>query len=316
MIPRSPSSRDHRGHTLDTINGFDVIACEACGFVHVLPLPTEAELRQLYAETYYTETKPKYITEYEEDRAWWDMVYAERLSLAESWVAPRESGERFVLDVGSGPGGFLRVAEARGWRPIGIEPSQACRDYCVGLAVGDATLMELDPGASPFMLGAREVFEMIHASEVLEHMPDPRAALARMYDLLTPGGVACIVVPNDYNNLQIALRVHENRNPWWIAPPHHLNYFTPRSLYNLVRSVGFSPADLLTTFPMEFFLFAGMDYVNNPDVGREAHALRKRFEINMELHGLGLVRRQIYRAAAQVGLGRDIVLFARKSEKG
>jgi 2-polyprenyl-3-methyl-5-hydroxy-6-metoxy-1,4-benzoquinol methylase len=172
--------------------------------------------------------------------------------------------------------------------------------------------MDIDPAGDVKAL-ERGVYEFVHMSEVLEHVPDPRAALRRVVDLLRPRGVVCVVVPNDYNVLQAAIRSYAGEQPWWLAPPHHINYFTVKSIYNLLSAVGFRIVDLFTTFPMEFFLLAGAHYIDDPAVGRHCHALRKVFEINMELAGLGTAKRQLYRALANHGVGRDIVIFGRKA---
>ena len=49
-------------------------------------------------------------------------------------------------------------------------------------------------------------FDVIHMSEVLEHVPDPIDTLRITYTLLKPGGLLCLSVPNDYNPFQNVLR--------------------------------------------------------------------------------------------------------------
>lgn len=318
MQPQTPQtfrSDPHEGRVLDTVGDFTVIACEHCGFSHVLPLPSAEDLRALYASTYYSETKPEYITRYEQDQAWWDIVFAERLAVAESWLTmtppmPISSRRPLALDVGSGPGGFLSVAMTRGWNAIGLELSEVAAKYSRehGHTVLERGLLDDDPELPS---GA---FELVHLNEVLEHLPDPRAALARIWDILSPGGVVCIMVPNDYNVFQRAMRDSGQQQPYWVAPPHHLNYFDGRSLAGLLRRCGFALLDHWNTFPMEMFLLAGQNYVGDETLGRQCHAFRKALEINMELMGLGTVRRQIYRGAANYNIGRDIVMFGRKPQ--
>lgn len=297
----------HSGVTVDTIGAYSVIDCRLCGFRHVMPLPPRALLQQLYLDTYYTEDKPRYIEEYAEDAAWWDLVYSERLyTLGRSLLYGRS-----VLDVGSGPGGFLKVAQRHGWHAVGVEPSKAAAAFSQTLSDALVINREFDAVTSA---DVRAPVDAIHMSEVLEHVLEPRATLRRAASLLREDGLICVVVPNDYNPLQLQLRGHVGNGgrPWWLAPPQHLNYFTPRTLRHLLRDVGFSHIGHTVTFPMELFLLMGDDYIDSPETGRRCHAKRKRLELTMEQYGLGGLREQLYQQFAAAEIGRDIVMYGRK----
>ena len=67
---------------------------------------------------------------------------------------------------------------------------------------------------------------MIHLSEVLEHVPVAVNICKKSYNLLSDGGIICVAVPNDYNPFQKALREKLAFEPYWLAPPHHINHFT------------------------------------------------------------------------------------------
>jgi len=110
----------HHGAALFEKDGFVVCACESCGFSHVIPVPTPAELAELYRHAYYATEKPLYLERYERDRAWWNLTNDDHLELGERALGGRRGR---VLDVGSGPGLFLDRARERGWEAVGIEPS-------------------------------------------------------------------------------------------------------------------------------------------------------------------------------------------------
>lgn len=293
----------HSGATVEYVGDFRVLDCEPCGFRHVLPLPDQ----DLYSTAYYQDVKPDYFSHAEEDAGWWDLVYAERLASIEGWWTKGGVQTGRLLDVGSGPGTFLVSARRRGWHVVGVEPAQQAWAYSVQRFGLDVKWAPLETAVNTG-LGR---FDAIHLGEVLEHVVDPLPFLSLVVDLLLPGGVLCVVVPNDYSIFQQALR-RSGFDPWWLAPPHHLNYFTAKSLHALVRKCGLAVCDVFGTFPMEFFLFCGMNYVADATLGRQAHAMRKRFEIAMEEGGLGNVKREFYRALGLRGLGREIVLFAKK----
>jgi hypothetical protein len=115
-------------------------------------------------------------------------------------------------------------------------------------------------------------------------------------------------VPNDFNALQLAARDALEKHDWWVAPPFHINYFSFDSLEGLLRSAGFDPLKRDTTFPMEWFLLMGEDYVGNDELGRSAHARRMLLESHLESQGL---RRPFHDLLAARGVGREVIVHAR-----
>lgn len=298
----------HQGPVLDEIKGYSVVDCEACGFKHVVPLPTAAELESVYRQEYYTVDKPLYLERYREDLQWWNLVYRERYETFEEMLP---STRRRLLDVGSGPGFFLQLGQKRGWRTLGIEPSAqaAAHSRSLGVEVLEEFLTEqIAPE-----LG---LFDVVHLSEVLEHLPYPRSMLEIVKSLLAEDGVLCVVVPNDYNPLQYSLRAVCGYQPWWVGPPHHLNYFDFSSLSRLLETVGFKVVLQEATFPIDMFLLMGDDYVGNDLMGRQCHQKRMSLEQNLEKAGLGGLKRKWSQALASLGLGREVQIFAQKIGRG
>jgi len=294
----------HRGAVLASANGFDVIDCAEHGFAHVIPVPSEEELTEAYKHDYYTAEKPLYLERSHEDLEWWNMVYAERYETLEAHLP---EGRRRLLDVGSGPGFFLLHGRHRGWEVQGVEPSvQACEhSHGLGLDVTNAFLS----GENAASFGK---FDAVNMSEVLEHIPDPEKFLKLIHGMLADDGLICIAVPNDFNELQKAAVSQQGQSQWWVSPPHHLNYFDHASLARLVRRCGYQVVYQESTFPIEMFLLMGDIYVGNDTLGRACHAKRKTFELNLERAGSGELKRKIYQKLAELNIGREVVIFAKK----
>ena len=293
----------HAGVALDTVNGFTVIDCDACRFKHIVPIPTPAELEQVYGHEYYATEKPLYIQRHLEDREWLNLVYAERYDLFERVLG---TGQRTLLDVGSGPGMFLRHGVERGgWTVRGLEPSSqaASHSRSLGLDVTQAFLND----ATAATLGR---FDVVHLNEVLEHVPDPREVLRVIDTLLNPGGLVALMVPNDYSPFQAALRT-AGFDPWWVAPPHHVNYFDVPSIQRVLGE-RFEVVSVETTFPIDLFLLMGDNYVGHDDLGRACHAKRKAFELTLARAGMTALKQEMYRSLASLGIGRDVFVVARK----
>lgn len=301
-----PSGGAHAGPSCARVGDFDVIECAACGFRHLLPVPTTEQLEHVYRHEYYSQEKPLYLERTREDRPWTDVVYDERYAAFESLLP---ASARSLLDVGSGPGFFLLRGRERGWRTLGIEPSSqsAAHSRELGLEIVEEFL----DARSAAALGA---FDVVHLSQVLEHIPDPRALLGLVHGLVRPGGLVCVVVPNDFNPFQLALRDACGYAPWWVAPPHHINFFDFDSLARLLGACGFEVLRRDTTFPIDMFLLMGEDYVGDDAMGRRCHERRKRFEMNLARAGLGDLKQRLYRSFAEHGLGREVVLIGRRPE--
>jgi SAM-dependent methyltransferase len=298
------SWRGHEGARLARIKEFDIIACTVCGFVHACPLPDPESLIATYRDDYYVEEKPTFLAYAGEDQAWAEMFQTDRLVIFEQLLA---SERRHLLDIGSGPGFFLKTAQDRGWQVKGIEPSRQAAAHARGLGL-DIVEAFFDADTAP-TLGR---FDAVHLNNVLEHLPDPIGLLTLARDLIEPGGLLCINVPNDYSPFQIAGRNAVGAPQWWLAPPHHLNYFNFDSGTRLLERLGFAVVERTTSFPMELFLMMGENYIGKDDIGRACHNRRKRFDLAFDAAGLGDTRRAFYRALAGLGIGREAVLIAVK----
>jgi len=295
----------HRGHVIDRVNGYSIVACESCGFRHALPLPSPREQRAAYEEAYYRDQKPTYVSRAREDAEWSRLGWDDRLSLFEDLLKHDAARGLSVLDIGCGPGWFLKAAADRGWKTQGIEPSAQAAEHARGLGLNIANAM-FDETTAPTL----DRCDVVHLNNMLEHVADPTGLLRLATGRAWPGGLICVGVPNDYNALQVAARA-AGTQPWWLVPPHHLNYFDFASLEALLKRVGLEVVETLTSFPMELFLLMGDNYVGDDALGRECHARRKHFDMALEKAGLGNVRRKLYGALAKAGIGREAIIVAR-----
>ena len=211
-----------------------------------------------------------------------------------------------VLDVGCGQGELIQWLTEQGFQPHGIEPSDEAAALARerGLDVRSATLEDLLADSEP-----PPTYDAVLLLNVLEHVPDAPAMLRGISRLLEPGGLLYIRVPNDFNPLQLAAQEKLDAEPWWIAVPDHVNYFSVDSLVSVCGQLGFEPVDIQADFPMELFLLMGRNYVGNPDVGSVCHAERVEAERSMPSD----VRRNMFRSFAAAGIGRDSRVLVRKA---
>lgn len=297
--------KGHSGQSIANADGYDIIDCKSCSFRHAVPLPEPVDLDGVYREDYYTQEKPDFIAYAEEDQEWSALAQTDRLVILERLLP---HNRRTVLDIGCGPGWFLRRAKERGWQVRGIEPSRQAAAYARNLGL-DVVESFFDAKSAPGL----GIFDAVHLNNVLEHVPNPIEILTLVRDVLTPGGLLCVNVPNDFTPFQRCACEALSLPAWWVSPPHHLNYFDFNSLTSLFQRLGFAPRERTTGFPMEQFLMMGLNYTTNPDLGRACHAQRKRFDLAFERAGCGETRRAFYGALAAAGVGREVVLIGSKT---
>jgi 2-polyprenyl-3-methyl-5-hydroxy-6-metoxy-1,4-benzoquinol methylase len=195
---------------------WSVSECEDCGHQFINPQPSWDELKFYYNNT-YNPYDPMHGSQSDDDR---EIELARKNGTFRHISLP--TGKR-LLDVGCGAGWFLRISKKLGAIEQGVEPSEygAKQAQQQGLCVFHGTL-EAYLAQAP----KDTQFDIITANHVLEHVPDPVETLRAMKQLLAPGGLIWIGVPNANYPICRALR------GWWHATdlPYHLMQFTPASI--------------------------------------------------------------------------------------
>jgi SAM-dependent methyltransferase len=139
-----------------------------------------------------------------------------------------------LLDVGCGRGDLGAVLVRRGWQVSGVDPSaEAC-------AFARARGVEATSGTLESIPYAQESFDVVVMRHSLEHVPDPRAELARIHRLLRPGGLLIISVPN------FASWERKRFGSAWfhLDLPRHRTHFVPGALRIALADAGFETLSL------------------------------------------------------------------------
>jgi len=293
----------HSGKIINNKNGYDVMDCKKCGFIHVHPYPSDELLEKHYSSEYYTKEKPNYISEYKKDMDWWKMVYEYRYKIYSNLL---KGSNKSILDIGSGPGHFLYIGKNNEWETLGLEPNIDAYNY----SKNDLKLNILN---TFYKIGMRfeKKYDVINLGEVLEHLKDPKLYMEDLVNNLNTNGLVSIIVPNDFSPFQKLVNINSKRKDWWIHPPIHLNYFTFDSLAKFFKDLGLEIVLSQSTFPIEMFCFFGENYIDSPEFGREVHKKRMNFEMLLKKHDEKLIY-NLYNSFAKLNLGREIFMIAKK----
>lgn len=275
---------------LSSVDGWTIGRCDPCELVYVNPAPffepTE-EFSGISRDFEYTQYMHQPITDrilaFERRQL---EANAEKL-LTLGAAAPGPANPRRFLDIGCGSGAAVKAATDLGWHAMGIDldpqlVNEGRQQLNVDLRCGVILESDLPAGA----------FDFVKMRDVVEHLPNPLAVLAKVSSLLAPGGLALFVTPNE-GGLATRTKVMLGRKRVTVAtvpPPHHLHSFTPATLESTLRRAGLQPIETFSTTPMDW------RYVTSHN---EERALQSS------------LYRPIWRAASSAGLGAVLVSWAR-----
>lgn len=210
----------YRPHWL--IDSYRFVKCRSCGHIYQNPQPVFDDLQGRYAEEYFH-------YERENEEQFFDLMLKGLEDIDFSSLTSAMEGPGRFLDVGCATGRLLAHLRESRWDVAGVEICEPAARFAREERALPVFIGQLED--SDFDL---ESFDAIHFSHVIEHVPDPRLFLARVYELLAPGGFTVIVTP-DVAGLQA--RLFGRR--WRSAIADHLNLFSYRSLSRLLSKTDF-----------------------------------------------------------------------------
>lgn len=216
----------------------DIYRCPSCGHMQLGLMPTGPLLDSGYAGAASTD----YVQESAGQRA----TARQALADIEARVGPGR-----LLDLGCWVGFLLAEARERGWQGVGVEPSEFASRFARDQLGLDVRTGELFSASLP-----AHAFDAVVMGDVIEHLPNPGAALERVSELLAPGGVLWLALPDAGSAVA---RVLGRR--WWSVIPTHVQYFTRRSITLLLDRHGFDLLEI-TTAPKAFTVGYYLSRVN------------------------------------------------------
>ncbi len=187
-----------------------LVSCKKCSFIFSHRIPPPNELQMCYANY----GQEEYLSAITIKR------FEELLVVFEKF---RKNNR--ILDLGCGYGNFLNVAKSQGWEVFGTEFSDRAISICEskGIKVKKAgfSVENFEP----------DFFDIITASEVIEHLENPCISISNVIKGLREGGAIYLTTPN-FNSL-LRFRLGPKYNI--ISHPEHLSYFSKKSLNHCLK---------------------------------------------------------------------------------
>lgn len=223
-----------------TIGKWEMVKCNSCGLIYLNPRPTAIQLESLYSDNYFA---GRFTQNDVENQI---RSYDSQLEKIERSVGHKGC----ILDIGCGYGFLVAAAQRQGWKAKGIDISQHA------VAFGNNELKADLEQATIETWSSAPIYNVVVCSHVLEHMPDPLAALQKIRLLMDP------------NNSVLLIRVPNitSVDRYWHGPnwsgwdlPFHFWFFQPRTLRKLLQQAGFHSCKIYSSpFNPFLHLLAGM----------------------------------------------------------
>lgn len=162
-----------------------------------------------------------------EETHWWFVgrrkLFRRELAKLGHWPNAR------ILDIGTGTGANLRLLRQMGLRDVtGLDSSEEAIRFCAARGLG--AVQKGDVRRLPFQDGG---FDIVLATDVLEHVDRDAEAASEIRRVLKPGGHALVTVP-------------AFRSLWGLqdVQSHHLRRYRRSSFHRLLVEAGLEVRDL------------------------------------------------------------------------
>lgn len=228
-------------HVYDDRHGFvgmfDIFRCKYCGSAATLPKLPRNKMNKIY-QKFYPTTKID-VSSVKKSR--WTKPRDEVIQRNGTWINCHyhARGGESVLDVGCGVGFSLLELQNMGCHPYGIDPNQQAsklaRKYKIPFHIG---YLEDKP-----FKGVK--FDVICASQVLEHTEDPAEFLKVCKKRLRPGGRIILSFPN----IDAWSRVLLQRKWLHWHVPYHYYFLSAKGIKTIVSKCNLRILSLETYTP-------------------------------------------------------------------
>ena len=191
-----------------------MITCGTCGTLYVESLPNATDSTDY--DAYYTHVNLTVS----------DFIQRRVEEIVGGFAGYRQTNR--LMEIGFGSGAMLRAAARQGWNAEGVEISQTATEHAreEGFKVFCGDLAEAGYSSG--------YFDVVIASELLEHLEDPLRVVTEIARILRPGGLLWATTPNVKGLSSRMLGLN-----WTTVSPDHLHLFSQKGITRLLHSAGF-----------------------------------------------------------------------------
>lgn len=212
---------------VEQFNEYGIWECADCRYAIVDPMPSSERLTELYNSREYFETHMQYdfatITA-QEINTQVDRLFGFHQNMLQGITIP---ARKKLLEIGPGGGFSLAAFKKLGYTGKGIETSASATAFMrgkLGLDIDNISFEAIN--VADYGNG----FDLVFLNHVLEHFLDPVKAMEKIANLLAPGGIVYIRVPDhdSYDRKKYGAK-------WPAYAYYHISNFSEASLKQLFK---------------------------------------------------------------------------------
>jgi 2-polyprenyl-3-methyl-5-hydroxy-6-metoxy-1,4-benzoquinol methylase len=206
-------------------SGHTIYKCASCGLAFFSrPISLPADYQDYYP----------YLSEFDTQRFDWEVNIRRKKYMAQlALIRNLMPVANILVDIGAGPGYFIKVAKEEGFHAVGVEPSVEARN--AGTEHLGVTYTQ------PADIADNSV-DVVTCHHVLEHVEWPQHFLSVIHQKLNDGGLLVIHVPNLQPLsffIRDLLQSSADDTHCSLYYPEHINGFTSASLVRTVENQKF-----------------------------------------------------------------------------
>ena len=211
---------------------YQIVRCKRCDLMYVNPRPEDPEHVVISRHIETEDTGP-------DDLEKLQRIGKEQLQVRDYDVTRKLLNSLYprrgkLLEIGSGFGFLLAAFKADGWDVQGVDPNrQACK------FASQFNHIDARPGTLEEMAYDNETFDVVVMNHVIEHLPDPLAALKEINRVVRHSGHVVIETAR-YDTLAFRLLGKRERS---LSCEGHVYFFTTDSLRRTYEAAGFQLVD-------------------------------------------------------------------------
>lgn len=220
-----------------------ILRCASCTFMWLDPQPDAKDLHEVYGEHYYSNERffeggDETIYGYHDYASERFLKQQDHQRIVDKIVAllGGEDGRTRIdgqpdrlLDVGCGFGYLLDVAQDRGFAVEGIDYNRPAIDWIAGKYRFPAV-------CGDFMAYEGAMCDVVTMMDVIEHLPQPLDALAKVASLTRPGGIFAL---STMDSDSIVSRLLGQRLEDFRRTREHLYFFNRKTIRASLERAGF-----------------------------------------------------------------------------
>ncbi|EHQ36871.1 class I SAM-dependent methyltransferase [Methanoplanus limicola] len=223
--------------------GFDYEECDKCKTLYVNPRPTPESFSDYYSNSpsvKYWATN--FYKETESSRR--ELIIKPKAKLVKRYLDKYlgDTNNTSIIDIGAGYGVFceeLQLLADEGTTVVAIEPSDSLNRICI--EKGLKTVPKFIENVYNSDFEGMDISCAI-SFELLEHLHNPELFIQKCSEIISPEGLL-IITTLTWDGFDLQVLQDKSSS---IHPPHHLNFFTKKSLSILLERNGFEVCEITT----------------------------------------------------------------------